>query len=161
MATVQQIARALNLSTQRVQQLVKEGLPRDARGEYELGACMAWYIRYLQAAIERRSSGGAPATALAAERSRQARERTERMRAQNLKARGEVILRDVMQAQLREAWAASQRYLRPIGERVSPDEATRAAIDAEVDAVLERLADDLEALGGEKLARRRRKAPAG
>ncbi|MGH9531852.1 MAG: hypothetical protein ACRD2Q_05620 [Terriglobales bacterium] len=29
-------------------------MPRAERGKYELGACMAWYVRYLQRAFERR-----------------------------------------------------------------------------------------------------------
>jgi phage terminase Nu1 subunit (DNA packaging protein) len=156
MTSVDRVAHALNLTPQRVQQLVKEGLPRGARGEYELGACMAWYIRYLQAAIERRSSGGAPATSLAAARTSQARARTERMHAQNVQARGEVILLEVLQAKLREAWAATGRVLRPSSKRVNTDQATRTAIGAEVAAVLESLAQALEALGGEKLPRLRR-----
>jgi phage terminase Nu1 subunit (DNA packaging protein) len=51
------VATALNLTERRVAQLVHEGLPRASRGLYDLGACMAWYIRYLQAVVERRSDG--------------------------------------------------------------------------------------------------------
>jgi phage terminase Nu1 subunit (DNA packaging protein) len=54
MATVVEVARALNVTPQRVHQLVNEGMPREARGEYSLGGCMAWYIRHLQAAVERK-----------------------------------------------------------------------------------------------------------
>lgn len=57
MASVQQVAKACNLSPRRVQQLAKEGvLPRDARGAYDLGACLMSYIRHLQAAMEAQSS---------------------------------------------------------------------------------------------------------
>jgi phage terminase Nu1 subunit (DNA packaging protein) len=57
MATVNvmRVAAALNLSTQRVQQLVKEGMPREARGQYDPIRCMRWYILYLQKAIERKT----------------------------------------------------------------------------------------------------------
>ena len=51
---VDEVARALNLTPRRVQQLRSEGLPSVGRGQYELGPCMAWYIRYLQAALEKR-----------------------------------------------------------------------------------------------------------
>jgi hypothetical protein len=78
------------------------------------------------------------------------------MHAQNVQARGEVILLEVLQAKLREAWAATGRVLRPISKRVNTDQATRTAIGAEVAAVLESLAQALEALGGEKLPRLRR-----
>jgi hypothetical protein len=52
---VGRIAKALNLTEQRVQQLVKEGMPREARGLYDAVKCMAWYIRYLQKALEKKS----------------------------------------------------------------------------------------------------------
>lgn len=57
MATVNvgKIASALNLTEQRVQQLVKEGLPREARGQYDPIKCLMFYIRYLQRAIEKKS----------------------------------------------------------------------------------------------------------
>ena len=42
-------------SERRVQQLVKEGMPRDARGQYNPIKCGAWYVRYLQAAIEKKT----------------------------------------------------------------------------------------------------------
>jgi phage terminase Nu1 subunit (DNA packaging protein) len=52
---VGKVASALNLDERRVQQLVKEGLPREARGQYDPVKCMLWYIRYLQKVIEKKS----------------------------------------------------------------------------------------------------------
>ena len=52
---VGKVASALNLTKQRVHQLVKEGLPREARGQYNTVKCMLWYIRYLEAALEKKS----------------------------------------------------------------------------------------------------------
>ena len=49
------VASALNLTTQRVHQLVKEGLPREGRGSYDPVKCMLWYVRYLQSALEKKS----------------------------------------------------------------------------------------------------------
>jgi hypothetical protein len=51
----EKIARALNLTESRVHQLVKEGLPKEARGQYDPVKCMVWYVRYLQRAIEKRT----------------------------------------------------------------------------------------------------------
>ena len=53
---VTRLAQFLNLTEQRVQQLVKEGMPRAARGQYDAIKCTSWYVRYLQAAIERRTA---------------------------------------------------------------------------------------------------------
>lgn len=57
MATVdvKKVASALNLDERRVQQLVKEGMPREARGQYDPVKCMLWYIRYLQQALEKKA----------------------------------------------------------------------------------------------------------
>jgi phage terminase Nu1 subunit (DNA packaging protein) len=50
------VARLLNLSEQRIHQLVKEGMPKEGRGQYDPIKCAYFYIRYLQAAIEKRSA---------------------------------------------------------------------------------------------------------
>lgn len=55
LANVTRVAQALNLTEMRVQQLVKEGMPREGRGQYDAVKCMAWYIRYLQAALKKKS----------------------------------------------------------------------------------------------------------
>ena len=52
---VGRVAQALNLTESRVHQLVKEGLPREGRGQYDAVKCMLWYIRYLQAVIEKKA----------------------------------------------------------------------------------------------------------
>ena len=51
----------MNVGPRRVQQLVKEGLPREKRGECDPIKCMLWYIRYLQAQISRLSPNIDPA----------------------------------------------------------------------------------------------------
>lgn len=57
MATVnaEKLAQALNLTESRVHQLVREGLPKEGRGQFEPVKCMLFYIRYLQKALERKS----------------------------------------------------------------------------------------------------------
>lgn len=52
---VGKVAVALNIEERRVQQLVKEGMPREARGQYDAVKCLLWYVRYLQAALEKKS----------------------------------------------------------------------------------------------------------
>ena len=53
---VSKVASALNLDERRVQQLVKEGMPRVSRGRYDPVKCMLWYVRYLQGVLEERST---------------------------------------------------------------------------------------------------------
>jgi hypothetical protein len=53
---VQKVSKFLKITEQRVQQLVKEGLMRESRGQYDPVKCMLWYIRYLQNALERKAA---------------------------------------------------------------------------------------------------------
>lgn len=58
MATVNrdQLAKALNVSVRRVNQLAQEGMPVMDRGRYDLGGCYYFYVRYLQKALQRREN---------------------------------------------------------------------------------------------------------
>lgn len=60
MVDVERVANALNLTRQRVAQLVKEGMPREKRGQYDPVKCLLWYIRYLQAVVSRLSPNVSP-----------------------------------------------------------------------------------------------------
>ena len=40
------IAKVLHVSRRRVRQLVEQGMPREARGKYDLSACVQWYTKY-------------------------------------------------------------------------------------------------------------------
>lgn len=94
------IANALNLSTRRIHQLKAEGLPTVGKGQYELGPCMAWYIRYLQAALEKRGPNVNPDTPdLLAEKTRLAREQGNKLSIENSIKRGELVyVSDVISA---------------------------------------------------------------
>ena len=52
---VSKVAAFLNLDERRVQQLVKEGMPRESRGQYDPIKCAHFYIRFLQHALEKKS----------------------------------------------------------------------------------------------------------
>jgi phage terminase Nu1 subunit (DNA packaging protein) len=52
---VTKVASFLNLDERRIQQLVKEGMPRETRGQYDPIKCAYWYIRYLQQVIEKKT----------------------------------------------------------------------------------------------------------
>lgn len=54
--SVQVVAAALGITTRRVQQLAKEGMPQLARGEYDLGACVAWYVAGREAAAKQEAA---------------------------------------------------------------------------------------------------------
>ena len=89
---VDTLARAMNITPRRVQQLAKEGMPKAERGLYDLGACMAWYIRYLQAVVEKRADPNDEGAALeyTLEKSRLAREQADRVALQNAEDRADL-----------------------------------------------------------------------
>jgi phage terminase Nu1 subunit (DNA packaging protein) len=132
-ADVGKIANALNLTEQRVQQLVKEGLPREARGRYDPEKCLRFYVRYLQKALKKKSvptlEGGYVG------------EREERVR----------LLRS--QADLSEIELAKQR-----GQLVAIQDAERAMTDlvlttkARILAVAPRIAPDLIGVASRAMA---------
>jgi len=51
------VAKHFKLDPRRVQQLAKEGLPKQAKNEYPLIECLDWYVAFLQNALENK---GAP-----------------------------------------------------------------------------------------------------
>ncbi len=156
---VEHVAKALNLSPRRVQQLVKLGLPQLSRGAYELVPCMQWYIRHLQTAIEQRASGdGSNVTSLVAERTKQAREQAERMHMSNLKARGEVLVAADVRQQVLAAMAFLAQDLAAVPQRVMTDEATKSSIADELAVAQNRFSEHLATLGrsGSAMERSRR-----
>ncbi len=54
---VEKLAAAMDIDPRRVQQLAKlEGMPKAGRGFYDLGKCMAWYIRYLHGKMKQKAA---------------------------------------------------------------------------------------------------------
>jgi hypothetical protein len=53
--SLQECAHELNLSSRRIQQLTKEGLPKAARGLYDIIECFRWTVRYQQRKIAERA----------------------------------------------------------------------------------------------------------
>ena len=147
MADVNELAEALALTPQHIARLVHLGMPRAERGSYPLGACMAWYIRYLQQALERRGSAAdGSVTALVAQRTLQSRMRTSRERLELDRERLELVPIDVLRSQLGIAWLEACTVLRAL--RV-PGHDEQVAL--EVDTALDRLSERLAKIGGRKL----------
>jgi phage terminase Nu1 subunit (DNA packaging protein) len=88
----QAVAKACNISIQRVGQLVREGvIPKKGRGEYELGPCMAAYIRYLQKVVETRGPASTAAGSdIATERRKLIAAQREKVETENAIRRGDL-----------------------------------------------------------------------
>lgn len=89
------VAKALNVSAQYVRRLAADGvIPRVGPGQYELGLCVAAYIRYLQASNASRGNPAdenSPTGQLKAEKLRATRLDNELKEVELAKARGSLI----------------------------------------------------------------------
>ena len=144
---VETVAKALNVTPRRVQQLAAEGMPRATRGEYDLGQCMAWYIRFLQKALESRQAPGGDAASqeFTRERSRLAREQADRTALQNAELRGDLGRLSVWQEELERFMAEMRAAILSLPSKLAPqldgDAAARQrTLEAAVHEVLGRLA---------------------
>src|SRR4051794_14778177 len=91
--TVDQIAESLNITSRRVQQLVAAGMPKAKRGRYDLTACLEWYVRFLQRAVERRESltRNSSTDNVRRERARLLEAQAEKVERENAQRRGQLI----------------------------------------------------------------------
>jgi len=152
------LAQALNVTPGRVRQLVAEGMPRAAHGDYELGPCMSWFIRYLQRALEARSDGpDGSVTRLMTERTKAARELTERMHTANLEARGKVLVAEDVRTHAQVAIAYLAQDLAPVPAAITDNPELRARIEDELRLAQERFAAGLAPLTRTPPAAQRRK----
>lgn len=51
---IEKLAQELKLTKSRLYQLIEGGMPRTARGKYDLYQCVRWYALYLQEALRRK-----------------------------------------------------------------------------------------------------------
>jgi len=139
---VERVANALNLTRQRVAQLVKEGLPREKRGQYDPVKCLLWYVRYLQALVSRLSPNVAP------EGSEGDKERTQRIRLLQADAdlrelelareRGEYMALDDVEKIYTDLIVVTKARILAVANRVAPQLVgeTQTVIEARLERAL-------------------------
>jgi phage terminase Nu1 subunit (DNA packaging protein) len=140
-ADVEKVASALNLDARRVQQLVKEGMPREGRGQYDPVKCMLWYIRYLQHALEKKSvpllEGGYAGER--EERVRLLRSHADLSEMELSKERGRLVaIRDVDKA-MTDLVLTTKARIMAVASRLAPDllgETSRVMVHAKIEKAL-------------------------
>lgn len=136
---VRQVATALNVTERRVQQLSKEGLPKELRGKYELGKCMLWYIRYLQGALEaagRRDGGEEDFSGLREEKKRIMRAEADLKEIELAKERGNLISIVDFEKEMTDLVLTTKARVMAIAPRIAPElvgENSRVMIQAKVE----------------------------
>lgn len=113
------IAKLLDLSERRVQQLTREGvIPKSERGRYELVPAVRGYIRYLRDRTVGRD--GVVIPDIAAERARLTREQADRAAMENAKLRGELLVAPAVQKALERTFVAFKARIEAIPRKAVP-----------------------------------------
>ncbi|MGA3295263.1 MAG: hypothetical protein ABSE45_14945 [Candidatus Acidiferrales bacterium] len=137
----EKLAAFFNLTKQRVHQLVAEGLPRELRGKYDREKCAQWYIRYLQAAIEKKAIPLEPG-AFATEQ----QEKVRNMRAAaDLKEidlaqrRGQLVAIDDVEREMTDLVLTTKARIMSVPARLAPEllgETSRVMAQAKIEKAL-------------------------
>jgi phage terminase Nu1 subunit (DNA packaging protein) len=136
---IKQIAEKLNLTPSRIQQLVQEGLPKKLRGKYDVDECTGFYIRYLQALVEKKVIVDAGGEALASEREsrlRLLRADAELREIELARERGQLVSIVDVEKEMIEMILTTKARVLAIAARVAPElvgENTRLMIQAKID----------------------------
>src|ERR1700731_5381948 len=54
LVSYEDLARVMDVQPKSIAGLVAKGMPHEARGQYDGGRCLAWYVRFLHAQMSRR-----------------------------------------------------------------------------------------------------------
>jgi len=137
---VARVAQALNLHVRRVQYLVKEGMPREARGKYDAVKCMFWYIRYLQILIEKKSTPRADQVGESAERVRLLRAKADIRELQVARMRSQLVTVADVDAFHNELVDTTTKFMMTIPPRVASElvgETSRIMIQAKIEKAID------------------------
>lgn len=147
------LAEFLKLTKQRVHQLVQEGLPRELRGKYDLDRAARWYIRYLQAAIEKK--------AIPLEGQELVSEQRERVRKMKLDAdlkeiqlareRSQLVAIDDVEKEMADLVLTTKARIMAVAPRLAPEllgETSRVMVQARIEKALKESLSQLASKGG-------------
>ena len=122
-------------------QLVAEGLPRELRGKYDLDKAAQWYIRYLQAAVEKRAIPLEDG-----EIRREAHERVRKMRIdadlkeiERARERGQLVAIADVEREMSELVLTTQAHVLAVPARLAPEllgETSRVMVQAKIEKAL-------------------------
>lgn len=136
---IRELAGILNLTATRVQQLVQEGLPKKLRGKYDQDLCVGWYIRYLQALVEKKAIVGEGGEVLKNERE----ERLRLLRAdadlreiELARERGQLVAIEDVEKEMTDLILVTKARVLAVGARVAPElvgETSRVMIQAVIE----------------------------
>lgn len=121
---IKQIAEVLNLTPRRIQQLVQEGLPNKRRGKYDQDECTRFYIRYLQALVEKKAIVGEGGAVLANEREerlRLLRTVADLREIELARERGQLVAIEDVEHAMTDLVLVTKARVLAVGARVAPE----------------------------------------
>lgn len=135
------LANLFGISERRIQQLVKEGLPRDGRGKFDFVKSVKWYTRYLRAALERKAvpTGSGDSKVYVGEREARIREITATADLKELELaekRGELVAIHDVEHVLADLVLTTKGQIMAIPPRLAPDlvgETSRVMVQAKLE----------------------------
>jgi len=139
---VKQLATILNLTTARIHQLVQEGLPKKLRGKYDQDECTGWYIRYLQALVEKKAIVDPGGEVLANERESRLRllkADADLREIELARERGQLVTIEEVEKELADLILSSKARIMGVAPRVAPDlvgETSRVMVQAKIEKAL-------------------------
>ncbi len=137
----EKLAAFVNLTKQRVHQLVAEGLPRELRGKYDFDKCVRWYIRYLQSAIEKKAVPleGDELVSEARERIRKMRLDADLKEIQLSRERGQLVAIDDVEKEMMDLVLVTKARIMAVAPRLAPEllgETSRVMAQAKIEKAL-------------------------
>jgi phage terminase Nu1 subunit (DNA packaging protein) len=139
---VKHLAEILNLTPSRIHQLVQEGLPKKLRGQYDQDQCTAFYIRYLQALVEKKAivgEGGEVLTNEREERLRLLRADADLREIELARERGQLVTIDDVEKEMSDLVLTTKARVLAVAPRLAPEllgETSRVMAQAKIEKAL-------------------------
>lgn len=135
------LAEYFGLTKQRVHQLVAEGLPRELRGKYDQDKATRWYIRYLQAAIEKRAipMEGDELVSEQKQRVRKMKADADLKEIELAKQRGQLVAIEDVEKDMSDLVLTTKARIMAVAPRLAPDllgETSRVMVQAKLEKAL-------------------------
>lgn len=136
------LALILNLTPRRIQQLIREGLPKRLRGKYDQDKCAGWYIRYLKALIEKQAivdEGGKVFASERGERLRLLRADADLREIELARERSQLVAIDEVEREMTELIFTTKSRLMAVAPRLAPEllgETSRIMVHAKIENAL-------------------------
>lgn len=116
------LAGGMGLSVSRVHQLVGLGMPKRARGKYDLVECLKWLVKFQRDLISRHEteSGSTSADLVRRQRARLLEVRTQQAEAELAAQQGTLIPLEVFSAQMSAMISIARQQLLQLPARIAP-----------------------------------------